>query len=131
MTNKEKSKDQWAIHLLPLLSDRCRTVAINLEADQRKDYDVLKEHLSKSDNVHSRDAGQIFWSMYKDHGMSMRDYSQKLLRALKRFAIGDNRDDILNSILKERLIQELPKETRTYVRDKQPETPLQVCLEAE
>lgn len=49
-TKKERAQDVWATHLLPLLNDRFRIVAINMQPSDRDSYSTLKEKLVEADD---------------------------------------------------------------------------------
>ena len=117
-------------NLLPLLSDRFRTVALKFGADHH-DYDALIEALEEADDTNIKNAGQAFWTLSKDKGTSIREYSQRLHRLLCRFVDGVNAEEVRQQVLKERLLQELPKDARTFIRHKDPASVMDVCLRAE
>ena len=128
---KERSEDTWAIHLLPLLNDKFRTVAMNMQSEDREQYQTLKEKLMEAEDTNLKNAAQSFWTLPKEPGMSIRDYSSKLLCLLKRFAEDLDPQQVLQKVLRERVIQILPKEAKAFVRNRDPETVSAACSLAE
>ena len=118
-TRKERDQEEWSIHLLPLLNDKLRVGAMNLSLDERDNYQTLKAKLIESEEKNLKNSAQSFWTLPKEKGMSIRDYGNKLYRLLKRFA-GD--PDPLQKVLREWIIQTLPKDARAFVRNRDPET---------
>jgi len=130
-TKKERDKGQWATHLLPLLNDRFRTVVMNMEEADRDNYEEVKAKLLEADDGNVKNAAQSFWTLPKTKGMLVREYSHKLYRLLKLFASDPKPEKVLQKILKERLIHALPREARTFVRNKDPPTVSATCQVAE
>ena len=93
---------------------------MKMEEADRDNYDEVKAKLLEADDSNIKNAAQSFWTLPKTKGMSVRKYSQKLYRLLKHFACNPNPDKVLQKILKERLIHALPREARTFVRNKEP-----------
>ena len=63
--------------------------------------------------------------------MSIRDYASRLLRLLKRFAEDTDPQEVLQKVLRERVIQVLPKEAKAFVRNREPQTVSAACSLAE
>ena len=63
--------------------------------------------------------------------MSIRDYGNKLYRLLKQFAGDPDPEVVLQRVLRERIIQTLPKDARAFVRNQEPETMSKACCLAE
>ena len=128
---KERKENTWAIHLLPLLNDKFRTVAMNMQSEEREQYKTLKEKLMEAEDTNLKNAAQSFWTLPKDRGTSIRDYASKLLRLLKRFAEDPDPQQVLQKVLRERVIQILPKEAKAFVRNREPQTVSVACSLAE
>ena len=128
---KERLEESWAIHLLPLLNDKFRTVAMNMQPEDREKYQSLKQKLTEAEDRNLKNAVQSFWTLPKDKGMSIRDYASRLLRLLKRFAEDTDPQEVLQKVLRERVIQVLPKEAKAFVRNREPQTVSAACSLAE
>ena len=130
-TRKEREKEEWAIHLLPLRNDKLRVVAMNMSPSERDNYQTLKAKLIESEETNLKNSAHSFWTLPKDKGMSIRDYGHKLYRLLKRFAGDPDPEVVLQKVLRERIIQILPKDARAFVRNRDPETVAKACCLAE
>lgn len=128
---KELLEEDWALMLVPLLNDKFRGVVTKLPPETQDNYPRLREALLERDDLHTKNAASTFWTMPKRKGVTAGEYHQTLLRLLDRFTEGEDRDSILDSIVKERLIQELPKEGRMYIRQRKPKTGLEATVLAE
>lgn len=119
---KEIPQEARAIALLLLLNDKYRTAAVKLPADVQADYDQLKEALRDHDESNIRDAAVTFWNHCKKSGTSALEERQTLIRLGTRFINGDDRQTCVDQVVKEWMVQRLPKEARQYVRERTPES---------
>lgn len=131
MKRKEKPEEHWGILLLNLLHDQARNVVMNLSAKERENYAIFKEHLLQADNANNRDTGQAFWTVHKERNTSLRDYFHKLRRHLDHIDQTELLKMFKDSLCHERMLQELPIDTRVYVQDKGQTSRLEACTLAE
>lgn len=113
---KELPEEDWAPTVIPLLSHRFRATAVKLPQETREVYDTLKMALLERDDAITKNAAASFWSLMKRQGTTALEFGQQVRRLADRFLEGDDRASCLDSLSKERFIQELPKEGRAYVR---------------
>lgn len=128
---KELPEEDWAPTLIPLLNDKYRGIAMKLPVDLIDDFQQLRQALQDRDDVHTKNAASTFWTLPKKKGISAIEYHQSITRLIHRFAEGEDKDSILDSIVRERITQELPLEGRTYIRQRKPTTGLQAAQLAE
>ena len=65
-TRKEREEEEWSIHLLPLLNDKFRVVAMNMSPDERDNYQILKTKLIESDETNLKNSAHSFWTLSKE-----------------------------------------------------------------
>lgn len=104
---------------------------MNMSPSERDNYQTLKAKLIESEETNLKHSAHSFWTLPKDKGMSIRDYGHKLYRLLKRFAGDPDPEVVLQKVLRERIIQILPKDARAFVRNRDPETVAKACCLAE
>ena len=104
---------------------------MNMQPEDREKYQSLKQKLTEAEDRNLKNAVQSFWTLPKDEGMSIRDYASRLLRLLKRFAEDTDPQEVLQKVLRERVIQVLPKEAKAFVRNREPQTVSAACSLAE
>lgn len=107
---KELRQEDWAPTVIPLLNNKFRGVAVKLPQDVKVDYDALKQALLDRDDKHLKNPAATFWTLSKDKGVTALDFGQQLTRLADRFLQGNDRASCLDSLVKERFIQELTKE---------------------
>lgn len=110
--------------LKPLLNDKYRAVTTKLPPDVQADYDLLVAALKDRDESNIQDAAVTFWNHTKKSGVSGLEERQILMRLVSRFVSGTE-EECRDSIVKEWMIQRLPKEARQYVREKTPATSME------
>lgn len=115
----------------PLLNDRNRNVVFNLKQEEREQFSVLKSALLQADDASNRDAGQSFWTTANIKGTSIREYAWKILHNTKRMAHGKSMDEIWELVAVQHVLQELPKDSRMYIHDKDPKMILELCTLSE
>lgn len=128
---KEIAQTLWSTTVIPLLSDRFQSTAVKLPAEVRDDYDRLKAALLERDESNVKNATATFWTYAKKRGVTALEHHQFVHRLIEHFLEGDNRASCVDSLLKEKTIQDLPKEDRTYIRERKPKTSLEVVKLAE
>lgn len=102
-----------------------------LPADVRDTYDTLKAALLERDESNVKNAAATFWTMTKKKDATALEHRQQLTRLVDRFLEGDDRASIINSLVKERMVHDLPKEGRIYVRQRKPKSSLEASSLAE
>lgn len=128
---KEIPKEDWAATVIPLLSNRFRGTAMKLLEEVRDDYDRLKAALLERDDSNTKNAASTFWSIPNQKGTTALEYFHSILRLADWFVEREDRASFLDSLTKERLIQELPKDGRIYVRQRKPKSGLEATALAE
>ena len=63
MRKAEYPPRAWAGKLQPLLNDNCRTVLLQLSAEQRDSYETVKEELQDSCSTRHARVGYEFWTL--------------------------------------------------------------------
>lgn len=130
-TRKETPKEDWSDMVIPILNDKFRSTAVMLPAEVREDYDALKTALLERDEVNIKKAAATFWTYTKQAGVSALEHRQFVQRLVKRFIDGDDKDSYEDALVREKTIQDLPKDGRTYVCERKPKTSLDVARLAE
>ena len=115
-------REEWSIHLSPLLNDDCRLVTLHLEPEERADYDTVKEELISNSPNNARRAGETFWSLERKKGQTFPQVARILTRLSQRFAVKDTVKESLDQFVIEKLLQMLPRQAATSIREKQPST---------
>lgn len=111
-------------------------VVLNLHPDEQTDFPTIVKAIQEHLDTGLQAPGHYYHQEFKVKGESIRDHRVKLQRWLYGHALqGDIPSDqcklALDRILTERLIQELLKHTRAFIRERRPESSLQVCVLAE
>lgn len=123
--NMEKrgiDKEVWSTHLPPLLNDDCRLVTLHLEPEERAKYDTMKEELIGNSPNSARRAGETFWMLERKKGQTFPQVARILTRLSQRFAARDTVKESLDQFVIEKLLQMLPRQAATSIREKQPST---------
>lgn len=120
VTKKEIPREAWADALFPLLNDKYRNTAIKLPEEIQANYTQLKEALLKRDEANIQNAAATFWNYTKKPGTTVLEEVQTLSRLASRFITGDDRQTCIDQLTKEWVIQRLPKEARSFVRERKP-----------
>lgn len=104
---------------------------MKLPAEVREDCDSLKAALLERDEANIKNAAATFWTYTKQAGISALEHRQFVQRLVKRFIDGDDKESWEDALVREKTIQDLPKEGRMYVRERKPKTSLDVARLAE
>ena len=107
---------------MPLLNDGCRTAATHLEPDEREVYDTLKEELISTSSESARRPGEAFWTLEREKGQTFPQFVRILSRLANRFATGETIREAVDKVVLEKLLQTLPRQAATSIRDKEPKT---------
>lgn len=122
---KELPAEDWSPTIITLLNDRFRGTTTKLPSEIQEDYEMLKTALLERDAANSKNASSTFWTVVKKKGTTALEYSQTLRRLATRFVNHTDIESVMDSFVKERFIQELPKEGRMYIRQREPKTTLE------
>lgn len=122
---KELPRDDWAPSVIPLLDDRLRGTAVKLPTEVKESYRELKKAPLEKDDQQMQNPAATFWTVTKERGVTALEFSQQLVRLLDRFMVGEDRAACLDSVARERFVQELLKEGQAFVRQKKPRSLLE------
>lgn len=116
---------------MPLLNDRFRGTASKLPQATQDRFQDLKAALIERDEASIRNAASSFWARTKKKGTTALEHAQYVHRLVDRMVEGRDRDGFIDSLVKEVVTQDLPKEGRMLVRERKPETTLKATKLAE
>ena len=122
MKKRGISQEEWSTHLSPLLNDDCRLVTLHLEPEERAQYDTVKEELISNSPNSARRAGETFWTLERKKGQTFPQVARILTRLSHRFAAKETVKESLDQFVIEKLLQMLPRQAATSIREKQPNT---------
>ena len=114
--------EAWAQTLTPLLNQTCRDNMLYLPPEIKLSYPDLKQVLLASISRDDRSAAKKYFTAYKKQNQSWRQLSGYISKQSRKFAIGETAQQIREQYDKEMLIQLMPVETATYVREREPDT---------
>ena len=114
-------KEQWITYLRPLLNKECRDAIMGLDAENRNDYDIVKETITDQWNTLHIRPGAAYSDWMRKTGQS---YCQALV-TLQRLQAGflkgvESLKEANERYCVERIIQDLPRPAARFIRDKQP-----------
>ena len=122
MKKRGIDKEEWSTHLSPLLNDDCRLVTLHLEPEERVNYNTMKEELISNSPNNARRAGETFWTLERKKGQTFPQTARILTRLSQRCAAKDTVKETLDQFVIEKLLQMLPRQAATSIREKQPTT---------
>ena len=121
-------RKEYAATLLPLLNKPCKSLAMSLAATERASYSTVKRHLLAQADAKVDTTIQQFWEHRKLTGVSWRQESAELVKLARRCTptkkvnIEQAKDDVRAVFVMEQLLQQLPRNIQTYVRERQPDS---------
>ena len=118
----------YAATLLPLLNKPCKSLALSLSAAERANYSALKKHLLAQADAKVDSTIQQFWEHRKSTGVSWRQEAAELVKLARRCTptkqvnIEQAKEEVRAVFVMEQLLQQLPRNIQTYVRERQPDS---------
>jgi hypothetical protein len=118
-------RDTWAIRLGTLLSGKARDVYVRLSEEQASDYEVVKLALMTRFQLTSEAYRKKFRSGKCDSGESFMQFVSRLKLFLKRWMSLSKKPETFEGlrdlVLMEQLLDGLPVELATFIREREPE----------
>ena len=116
----EIDKSRWAFKLAPYLSGKAQQAYASLSAEEAAQYDSVKEAAFHCYDI-KETYRQRFRSMRKVPGDTYREQARKLHYMAKKWLKGCTTvDELLDAIVKEQLIDTLPKALKVWVNEREP-----------
>ena len=118
----------YAATLLPLLNKQYKSLALSLSAAERASYSTMKKHLLAQADAKVDSTIQQFWEHRKPTGVSWRQEAAELVKLARRCTptkkvnIEQAKEEVRAVFVMEQLLQQLPRNIQTYVREKQPDS---------
>ena len=110
----EIDKSRWASKLAPYLSGKAQQAYASLSAEEAAQYDSVKEAVFHHYDIKEEIYRQRFTSMQKGPGETYREQASKLQDVAKRV------DELLDTIVKEQLVDTLPQALKVWVNEREP-----------
>lgn len=120
VTRKELPVEDLSPTLMTLLNNRFRGTASKLPQATQDRFQDLKAALIEQDEASVRNAAASFWARAKKRGTTALKHAQYVQRLVDRMIEGRDRDSFIDSLGKEVVTQDLPKEGRMFVRERKP-----------
>lgn len=128
MATKDLPRKTWIAHLRPILNDKCRDVLWSLSPGSRDDYATVRGELLDKCGVRQARQADLFWNYQRQKGQSYAEMGRKVKRMITRvYAPATTVEEAADIIAIEKIIQSLPVQAATYVRDRRPKTTFEAC----
>jgi len=120
------SRDKWVTYLLPVLNARGQSVHARMKMEECRDYDSFKRALSYcfDENPESyrrkfRTAERVYKETFKEYSTRIQHYFDKWLASTPGKDT-DREDPLYQTILLEQFFQQIPRELRIMIKERNP-----------
>lgn len=114
----------WVLKLAPLLTGKAQAAYANMDSDKAQNFDEVKQAILKRFNINEETYRQRFRSTkkkaeesYTETEVRLRDLSKKWLKPKER-----NKDELVDVIIREQLVNAMPRDLQLRVRERKPKT---------
>ncbi|KAL2085545.1 hypothetical protein ACEWY4_018865 [Coilia grayii] len=117
-------KEDWAIHLIPLLTGKARSAFIAMDPESNLDYDQLKEAILKKYEINA----ETYRSQFRALETSLDETPQELYIHLKDLFCkwvkydSSSKEALMETMVLEQYLRVLYPEVRTWVKERTPST---------
>ncbi|KAL2085547.1 hypothetical protein ACEWY4_018867 [Coilia grayii] len=117
-------KEDWAIHLIPLLTGKARSAFIAMDPESNLDYDQLKEAILKKYEINA----ETYRSQFRALETSLDETPQELYIRLKDLFCkwvkydSSSKEALMETMVLEQYLRVLYPEVRTWVKERTPST---------
>ena len=119
-------RERWTYMLAPQLTGKAQKAFAALDASETGNYDVLKEAILRRFNINEEAYRQRFRSITKGADETYRELASRLMDLATKWAREyTTREEVLEIVTTEQLINTMPDEMRVWVRERKPKTSVQ------
>ena len=118
------ANDVWVLKLAPLLTGKAQAAYANMDSVKSQDFLEVKQAILKRYNINEETYRQRFRNIkkkpeesYAEIEVRLRDLSKKWLKPNER-----NKEEVIDVIIREQLVNTMPLELQLRVREKKPKT---------
>eukprot|EP00731_Ephydatia_muelleri_P000168 Em0001g168a len=117
----EIEKSRWAFKLAPYLSGKAQQAYASLSAEDAAKYESVKMAVFHCYNIKEETYRQRFRSMRKGPGETYREQASRLQDVAKKWLKGcTTMEELLDTIVKEQLVDSLPQPLKIWVSEREP-----------
>ena len=116
--------DVWVLRLAPLLTGKAQAAYANMDAAKSKEFEEVKQAILKRYNINEETYRQRFRNTkkkidesYVETEVRLKDLAAKWLKPTER-----TKEGLVNVIIREQLVNAMPKELQLRVRERKPKT---------
>lgn len=126
-------KEDWAIHLIPLLTGKARAAFVAMDPSHTQDYDVVKTAILKKYEINA----ETYRLRFRNLNTPVDESPQELYIRLKDLFCkwvhysSSNKEDIMEALVLEQFLRVLYPDVRTWVKERDPTTAAEAARLAE
>ncbi len=117
-------KEDWAIHLIPLLTGKARAAFVAMDPSRTQDYDFVKTSILKKYEINA----ETYRLRFRNLNTLADESPQELYTRLKDLFCkwvrypSSSKGDIMEAIILEQFLRVLYPDVRTWVKEREPTT---------
>ncbi|KAL2086360.1 hypothetical protein ACEWY4_017419 [Coilia grayii] len=120
----EWPKEDWAIHLIPLLTGKARSAFIAMDPENNMDFDKLKEAILKKYEINAETYRAQFRALETNQDETPRELYIRLKDLFCKWVKYDSssKEALMETMVLEQYLRVLYPEVRTWVKERTPST---------
>ncbi|KAL2082753.1 hypothetical protein ACEWY4_022571 [Coilia grayii] len=123
-------KEDWAIHLIPLLTGKARSAFIAMDPESNLDYDQLKEAILKKYEINAESYRSQFRALETSLDETPKELYVRLKDLFCKWVRYDqcSKEVLMETMVLEQYLRVLYPEVRTWVKEHNPSTAAEAAL---